>query len=43
MNACLGNFWMAALQAEVNRTTVVQGMTILTLGVMAGMFMLRFE
>ncbi len=32
-----------ALQAEVNRETTFQTMTILTRGLMAGMFLLRFE
>jgi len=32
-----------ALQAEVNQKTTEQSMTILTRGLMAGMFLLRFE
>jgi asparagine synthase (glutamine-hydrolysing) len=34
---------LAALQAEVNYKTTTQSMTILTRGLMAGMFLLRFE
>ena len=34
---------LAALQAEVNQETTFQTMTILTRGLMAGMFLLRFE
>ena len=37
------NAVLAALQAEVNRTTTMQCVTILTRGMMAGMFLLRFE